>query len=71
MATGQRPEERLADSVGVDRKGSRTELQHSSGNALRKPFGDRSPCRWLEPDLVPLPRSCRHLPLARRRARSW
>jgi hypothetical protein len=71
MTTCQRPEQRLADPVRVDSKCSLAELQHRSGNALRKPLGDGSPCSLLEPDLVSLPRSCRHLPVARRRARSW
>ena len=71
MTTGQRPDQRLADPVRVDRKCSLTEPQYRSGNGLRKPLGDRSPCSWLEPDVVPRPRSCRHLPVARRLARSW
>src|SRR5262249_14923134 len=71
MTTCQRPKERLADPLRVDRKCSLAELQYRSGNALRKPLGDRSPRSWLEPDLIPLPRSCRQLPVARRRARSW
>jgi hypothetical protein len=71
VTTGQRPEQRLAGPVRVNRKRSLAELQHRGGNALRKPLGDRSPCSGLEPDLVPLPRPGRHLPVARRRARSW
>jgi hypothetical protein len=71
VTTCQWPEQRLAGPVRVDRKGALTELQDRSGNALRKPLGDCSPCRWLEPDLVRRPGSCRHLPVARRRARSW
>ena len=70
MTTGQWPEQRLTDPVGVDRKCSLAELQYCSGNTLRKPLGNRSPCSGLEPDLVLLPGSCRHLPVARRRARS-
>ncbi len=70
MTTCQWPEEWLADPLGVDRKCGFAELQYRSGNALRKPLGNRSPCSRLEPDLVPL-RTARHLPVARRRARSW
>lgn len=55
VATGQRPEQRLADPVRVDRKCGLAELQHRSGNAFRKPFGDRTPCSRLKPDLIPLP----------------
>jgi Protein of unknown function (DUF3024) len=69
--TCQRHEQRLANPVRIHRQPGLAELQHSSGNALRKPLGDRSPFGWLEPDLVPLPRYSRHLPVARRRARSW
>jgi DNA-binding transcriptional MerR regulator len=71
MTTCQRPEQRLADPLRVDRKCGLAQLEHRGGDALRKPVGKRSPCGRLEPDLVPLPRSCRHLPVALRRARSW
>jgi hypothetical protein len=43
VTTGQWPEERLTYTVRADRKCSLAELQHRSGNALRKPFGDGSP----------------------------
>ncbi len=71
VATGQRPEQRLADPVRIDRESGIAELQHSGGNGFRKPLGNRPPCGSLEPDLVPLRRSARHLPVTRRRARSW
>ena len=71
MTAGQRAEQRLADPVRVDRECSLAELQYRGGNILRKPLGDRSSWGGLEPDRVPLRRPGRHLPVARRRARSW
>src|SRR5919108_3522537 len=71
VTTGERPEQRLADPLRVDRKRGIAELQHGSGNGFRKPLGDRSPCRGLETDLVSLRGFASHAPVTRRRARSW
>jgi len=62
---------RLADPMRVDRKRGVAELQHGGGDGFRKPLGNRSPCGRLEPDLVSLRRFGRHVPVTRRRARSW
>jgi hypothetical protein len=70
VTTGERPEQRLADPLRVDGKRGIAELQHGGSNSFRKPLGDRSPCGGLEPDLVPLRRFGRHVPVTRRRARS-
>ena len=64
------PEQRLADPVRIDRKRGIAELQHGGSNGFRKPLGNRSPGGSLEPDLVPLRRFGRHVPVTRRRARS-
>jgi hypothetical protein len=53
VTTGERPEQRLADPLWVDRKRGIAELQHGGSNSFRKPLGDRSPRGGLEPDLVP------------------
>ena len=71
VTTRKRPEQRLAYLLRVHRERGITELQYRSGNGLREPLGDRSPCGRLEPDLVPLRRIGGHAPVARRRARSW
>ena len=52
VATSEWPEERLPYSLRVDCKRGIAELQHGGRNRLRKPFGNRSPCGRLEPDLV-------------------
>jgi hypothetical protein len=69
VTTSERPEERLADPVWIDREGGITELQDGGGNCFRQPLGNRSPCGRLEPDFIP-PRFARHAPVTRRRARS-
>jgi len=56
MTTGQRSEQRRANSVRIACKRGIAELQHGSGNGFREPLGDRSPCRKLETDLVSLSR---------------
>ena len=71
VTTGKWPEQRLAGPMRVDGKGSLAELEYRGGNALWKALGNGPARSWLEPYLVPLPSSCRHLPVARRRARSW
>jgi hypothetical protein len=53
VTTGERPEQRLADPLRVDRKRGIAELQYNGSSGFRKPLGNRSPCGWLEPDLVP------------------
>lgn len=70
MATGERPKQRLANPIRIDCKRGIAKLQHGSGNGFRESLGDRSPCGRLEPDLVPLSRIGRHVPVTRRRARS-
>ena len=67
MTSGERPEQRLADPVRVDRERSITELQHGGGNGFREPWGDRSSCGRLETDLVPLSGFACHAPVTRRR----
>src|SRR5271169_1642687 len=71
VTTGERPEQRPADPVRVDRKRGIAELKHGCGDGFRKPLGDRPPCGRLETDLVPLRGFGRHAPVTRRRARSW
>src|SRR5215510_5772525 len=71
VTTGQRPEQRLADPVRILCECGVAELQHGGGNGFRKPLGDRPPCGSLEPDFVPLRRVGRHVPVTRRRAKSW
>src|SRR5580704_9518504 len=71
VTSGERPEQRLADAMRVDRERGVAKLEYRSGNAFREPLGDRSPCGRLEPDLVSLPRPDGQAPVARRRARSW
>jgi len=71
VTSGERPEQRLADAMRVDRERGVAKLEYRSGNAFREPLGDRSPCGRLEPDLVSLPRFDGQAPVARRRARSW
>src|SRR5215510_4824323 len=71
VATGERPEQRLANPVTIVRERGIAELQHGGSNGFRKPLGNRSPGGSLEPDLVPLRRFGRHVPVTRRRARSW
>jgi hypothetical protein len=69
MTASERPEQRLADPVRIDRKRGIAELQHGGGNGFRQPLGNRSPRSRLEPDLIPR-RFARHAPVTRRRARS-
>ena len=57
MTASERPEERLADPVRVDRKRGIAEFKHGGRNGFRKSLGNRSPCGRLETDLVPL-RGC-------------
>src|SRR5215467_11326522 len=71
VAASERPEQLLADTVRILCECGVAELQHGGGNGFRKPLGDRPPCGRLEPDLVSLPRFGRHVPVTRRRARSW
>ena len=54
MTTGERPEQRLADPVRVDRKRGIAKLQHGGANGFREPLDDRSPRGRLETDFVPL-----------------
>lgn len=70
VTSGEGPEQRLADAMRVDRERGIAKLEHGSGNALREPLGDRSPCGRLEPDLVSLLWFDGQAPVARRRARS-
>src|SRR5215472_17402392 len=71
VTTGQRPEQRLADPMRIHSECSVAELQHGGGNGFRKPLGDRPPCGGLEPYFVPLRRFGCHVPVTRRRAKSW
>jgi len=71
VTAGERPGQRLADPMRIDRKRGIAELQHGGGNDFREPLGDRSPRGGLETDLVPLSGFACHAPVTRRRARSW
>ncbi len=70
LASGEWPEQRLADPVRVYRQRGVAELQHSGGNRFRERLGDRRSRGRLEPDFVPLRSFGRHEPVMRRRARS-
>jgi hypothetical protein len=54
MTASERPEERLADPVRIDRKRGIAKFQHGGGNGFRKSLGNRSPGGRLETNLVPL-----------------
>src|SRR6516162_2897644 len=51
VTSGERPEQRLADPMRVDRERSIAELQNGGGDCFREPLGDRSPGGRLETDL--------------------
>jgi hypothetical protein len=70
VTSGERPEQRLADAMRVDREGGIAKFEYSSGNALWEPLGDCSPRGRLEANLVSLLRFDGQVPVARRRARS-
>ena len=71
VATGQWPKQRFAYTVGIDRESGIAELKHGRSNGFGKPLGNRPPRSRLKPDLVPLRRFARHVPVTRRRAKSW
>src|ERR1700728_4830143 len=71
MAAGQRSEQRLANAMRGGGQSGVTELQHSGGDGLRQPVGDRAAGCGLEADLVPGCGLGFHAPVARRLARSW
>lgn len=54
VATGERPEQWLADSLRVVGQRTVAELQHGRRHRLRKPSADRAPGGRLESDLVAL-----------------
>jgi len=70
MAASQRPEQRLADAVRIDRERGIAEFQHSRRDSFREPLSDRTPRSGLEPDLIPICRLGCHAPLVRRLVRS-
>jgi len=71
VTAGERTEQRPAYALRAHGERCLTELQHRGGNGFRKPLGDRSRRGGLEADLVPLVGVGRHVPVTRRRARSW
>jgi hypothetical protein len=70
VTTVKRSEQRLAGPQRVDRKCGFAELPHRGGSGFRQPLSDRSPCGG-EPDLVSMRGFGAHVPVTRRRARSW